>query len=84
MHMVCCIIYVQLSICQSQLNGRGLCSNPNMVLEGFKELVWYLLSLTLKCQLYQLQITSTESFFIIFGHGSPPNCSGATLTEHAF
>lgn len=32
----------------------------------------------------QLQTASTESFFMTFGHGSPPKISGATVTEHEF
>lgn len=31
---------------------------------------------------HQLQMASTESFFITLGHGSPPKSSGATVTEH--
>lgn len=33
---------------------------------------------------YQLQMTSTESFFMTFGHGSPPKSSGSIVTEHEF
>lgn len=33
---------------------------------------------------YQLQMTSTESFFITFGHGSPPKISGVTGTVQEF
>lgn len=30
----------------------------------------------------QLQTASTDSFFALSGHGSPPKTSGATVTEH--
>jgi len=30
----------------------------------------------------QVQIASTESFFITFGHGSPPKIPGDTVTVH--
>lgn len=31
---------------------------------------------------HQVQMASTESFFITFGHGSPPKISGETVTAH--
>jgi hypothetical protein len=33
---------------------------------------------------HQLQIASAASFFMTLGQGSPPNISGATVTEHEF
>jgi len=30
----------------------------------------------------QVQMASTESFFMTLGHGSPPKISGATVTVH--
>jgi hypothetical protein len=44
----------------------------------------FFISFTSAVVAHQLQMASTASFFMTFRQGSPPNISGATVTEHEF
>lgn len=75
------------------IKGNFLISNGSSKISSEREhldiAILYLRQLTettlfVYPQCHQLQITSTESFFITCGHGSPPKISGVTGTEHEF
>lgn len=47
-----------------------------------KNILESLFHLFSKVENHQVQIASTESFFITCGHGSPPKIPGDTVTVH--
>lgn len=87
------VLYFQLRLIKSQKMVLGVCVDsvyPKSQMSGLMlvsvfntNLEWNLVNL-LAFVGHQLQTASTESFFLTFGHGSPPNISGSTVTEHEF
>lgn len=93
----CVVYFCNFTLAKAETNGRcvvnfdewGNLEGKNEIFEDSygscrRELNWdlffyYMFSVF---WIHQLQTASTETFFITFGHGSPPNASGATGTEH--
>jgi hypothetical protein len=76
------LCFLQLHLGKSQINACGdLQEVWNLVEAKIRHLV---LEIFLSIWNDQVQMASTESFFMTFGHGSPPKFSGDTVTLHQF